>query len=223
VKRRVTSRLMDKFIGKMSRHLKNNVTRGYSYTHVFFLQIDHETEVKHIKNMKGKSTELVNDAIPHNVELLVIDDQGNKLGIMSRKDALNASFFKDLDLVVVSPDSKPMVAKMMDYSKYRYDQQRKLREMKKNQQTVELKEIRLSPTIDKHDFETKLRHALRFLEKGHKVKLSIRFFGRMITHIDVGRTMMEKFIEGIGSSGNIELRRKMDGRHLIAIIAPINT
>ncbi|MBE0700937.1 MAG: translation initiation factor IF-3 [Acholeplasmataceae bacterium] len=169
--------------------------------------------------MKGKNTELVNEAIP-NVELLVIDDEGNKLGIISRREAMNIAAMKELDLVVVSPDSKPMVAKLMDYSKYRYDQQRKLREMKKNQHVVELKEIRLSPTIDKHDFDTKLRHTLKFIEKGHKVKLSIRFFGRMITHIDVGTQVMKRFIESVGTNANVEMRPKMDGRHLIAILAP---
>jgi translation initiation factor IF-3 len=172
-----------------------------------------------IKQNKGKSTELVNENIP-NVNLLVIDDAGTKLGIISRKEALDIAEEKELDLVVVSPESKPMVAKLMDYSKYRYEQQRKLREIKKNQQTVELKEIRLSPTIDKHDLDTKLKHAIKFLDKGHKVKLSIRFFGRMITHIDVGRGVMEKFIENVGPKANVELRPKMDGRSLIAILAP---
>jgi translation initiation factor IF-3 len=116
-----------------------------------------------------------------------------------------------------------MVAKLMDYSKYRYAQQRKLREIKKNQHIVELKEIRLSATIDTHDFDTKLKQALKFLEKGDKVKLTIRFFGRMITHSEVGRTVMDKFIEAIGSNGTIEARPKMDGRSMIAIIAPTNT
>jgi len=115
-----------------------------------------------------------------------------------------------------------MVAKLMDYSKYRYEQQRKLREIKKNQHVVEIKEIRLSPTIDKHDFETKLKHALKFLEKGDKVKVSIRFFGRMITHSEVGRTVIEKFIETIGSKANVESKPKMDGRSMIAILAPTN-
>ena len=124
---------------------------------------------------KKQNTDLVNEFIP-NTDLLVIDDTGNKLGIISKKEALKIATEKELDLVVVSPDSKPMVAKMMDYSKYRYEQQRKLREIKKKQKIVEIKEIRLSPTIDTHDFDTKLKHALKFLEKGDKVKISIRFF-----------------------------------------------
>ena len=127
---------------------------------------------------------------------------------------------KELDLVVVSPDSKPMVAKLMDYSKYRYEQQRKLREMKKSQRTVETKEIRLSPTIEKHDMETKLKHALKFLAKGDKVKVSIRFFGRMITHQSVGREVILKFIELIGANATVESYPKMDGRSMIAMLAP---
>ncbi len=179
-----------------------------------------EMEVDCIKQFKGKSTELVNESIP-NVELLVIDDSGAKVGIISKREAMAIAAQKELDLVVVSPESKPMVAKLMDYSKYRYEQQKKLREMKKNQHTSEIKEIRLSPTIDKHDFDTKLKHAQKFLEKGDKVKISIRFYGRMITHSDVGRSVMERFIEAIGTKGTIESRPKMDGRSMVAMVAPI--
>lgn len=174
-----------------------------------------------IKQNRGKPIELVNDGIP-NVELLVIDDQGNKLGVISRNEALRKAAEKELDLVVVSPDSKPMVAKFMDYSKFRYEQQRKVREMKKNQRVVELKEIRLSPTIDKHDFDTKLRHALKFLSKGDKVKLNIRFFGRMITHRDVGEAVIKRFIEAVGEHATVEQNPKMDGRNMIAILAPVD-
>lgn len=166
-----------------------------------------------------KNTDLVNEHIPFG-ELLVIDEQGTKLGILSKREALYIAGTRELDLVVVSPDSKPMVAKLMDYSKYRYEQQRKLKEMKKNQHVVELKEIRLSPTIDIHDFETKLKHAIKFLENGDKVKVSIRFFGRMITHADVGMKVMERFIEAIGSRATIESKPKMDGKSMIAMLSP---
>ncbi|MDY0074798.1 MAG: translation initiation factor IF-3 [Acholeplasmataceae bacterium] len=173
-----------------------------------------------IKQIK-KNTDLVNETIPYG-EFLVIDEQGNKIGILNRRDALKFAQEREFDIVVVSPDSKPMVAKLMDYSKYRYEQQRKLREMKKNQHVVDIKEIRLSPTIDKHDFETKVKHAIKFLEKGDKVKLSIRFFGRMITHSDVGMKVMERFMEAVGSMATIESRPKMDGRNMVALLAPNN-
>ncbi|MBU1093643.1 MAG: translation initiation factor IF-3 [Firmicutes bacterium] len=189
------------------------------YTLFSFLNTQ-ETEVDCIKQIQKKNTDLVNESIPYG-DLLVIDENGGKVGIISRREALAMAALKELDVVVVSPESKPMVAKFMDYSKYRFEQQKKLKEIKKNQHIVELKEIRLSPTIDKHDLETKLKHAIKFLEKGDKVKLSIRFYGRMITHSEVGRQVMMSFIEAIGSKAIIELRPKMDGRSLIAILAPI--
>ena len=132
------------------------------------------------------------------------------------------AFDRELDLMVVSPNAKPPVAKFLDYSRFRYEQQRKQKEMKKKSQQAELKELRLSPVIDKHDLETKLNHAKKFLSKGHKVKMSMRFFGRMITHIDVGREVMNQFVELISEYGNAENKPKMDGRYLVVIIAPID-
>jgi translation initiation factor IF-3 len=178
-------------------------------------------EVDCIKQVRQKNTDLVNETIPYG-EFLVIDETGNKVGILSRRDALKLAQEREFDIVVVSPDSKPMVAKLMDYSKYRYEQQRKLREMKKNQHVVDIKEVRLSPTIDTHDFDTKLKQALKFLEKGDKVKLTIRFFGRMITHSDVGMKVMERFIEAVGSNATVESKPKMDGRNMIALLTPNN-
>jgi translation initiation factor IF-3 len=196
---------------------------GTLCTCLFLFYTNKETEVDCIKQQRpNKPTELVNESIP-NVELLVIDETGTKIGIISRREALSIAAQREIDLVVVSPESRPMVAKLMDYSKFRYEQQRKLREIKKNQHIVELKEIRLSATIDTHDFETKLKQTLKFLDKGDKVKLTIRFFGRMITHSEVGRSVMDKFIEAIGTNGTVEARPKMDGRSMIAIIAPTNT
>ena len=178
--------------------------------------------MNYIKQIKPKSNDLVNETIP-NVELRVIDDEGNQLGILPKRKALELAFQKELDLVVVSPDSKPMVAKFMDYSKHKYELQRKLREIKKNQVIVDIKEVRLSPTIDKHDFDTKLKQAFKFLEKGDKVKITIRLFGRMITHSDVGMNVINRFIEQIGSKGTVESKPRLDGRHLIAMIAPNKT
>lgn len=108
----------------------------------------------------------------------------------------------------------------MDYSKYRYEQQKRLKEMRKNQVVVSLKEIRLSPTIDIHDFNTKLKHAKRFISDGDKVKLSIRFYGRMMAHTDIGMQQMEKFIEELGDLVNVESKPKMEGRNMTAILAP---
>lgn len=192
---------------------------GY-LTYALFLFLKNNKEVDSIKQTKNQTGELVNENIP-NVKLLFIDDEGNKIGVISRAEAMRYADEKELDLVVVSPNSSPMVAKLMDYSKYRYEQQRKLREIKKNQKIVELKEIRLSPTIDKHDFDTKLRQSQRFLEKGNKVKLSIRFRGRMITHKDVGSDVIDKFIEALGDLVVVEAKPKMEGRSMIAVVAPV--
>lgn len=156
------------------------------------------------------------------MELLVIDDQGNNLGKLPRNKALDLSSDKDLDLVVVAPEAKVMVAKMMDYSKYRYEQQKRAREMKKNQQTVDLKEIRLSPTIGDHDLETKLNQAKKFLAKGDKIKLTLRFRGRMITHSELGGQVVNKFIEQLGDLVTVETKPKLEGYQMIAVLAPNN-
>ena len=119
----------------------------------------------------------------------------------------------------MSPDSKPMVAKLMDYSKYRYDQQKKLKEMRKNQHIVKIKEIKLSPTIDKHDFDTKLKSAQKFIDSGDKVKVTLRFRGRMITHSDLGMQQVQKFIQSLNNVV-IEAQPKLEGNTLIGVVAP---
>lgn len=177
--------------------------------------------MEHIKSpVKGNKTDaLVNEGIMAR-ELLVIDDQGENLGVIKIQQALTEARRRELDLVVVSPDSKPVVAKIMDYSKFRYDQQRKAREMKKNQHVVEIKEIRLSPVIDKHDLETKVKNATKFISKGDKVKISLRFRGRMIVHSSQGYKVMEDFIQALGDSIVVESNIKMEGRQLSATVAP---
>lgn len=156
------------------------------------------------------------------MEILVIDDQGDNLGKMKAQDALKIAYEKNLDLVVVAPEAKVMVAKMMDYSKHRYEQQRRLREMKRNRQTVDVKEVRLSPTIGDHDFNTKLNHAKRFIKNGDKVKISLRFRGRMITHREIGQEIVDRFISELGDSIIIEAKPKLEGMQIIAIVSPSN-
>lgn len=152
--------------------------------------------------------------------MLVITEDGEKLGVLSKRDALDEAFKRDLDLVIVSPNSNPPVARVMDYSKYRYDQQRRVREMKKNQKTVEIKEIRLSPVIGDHDVNTKFNQAKKFIQKGDKVKISLRFRGRMIVHSSQGFEVVNEFIERFGEEIIVEQKPKMDGRVLHAVIAP---
>lgn len=126
-------------------------------------------------------------------EVRLIDQNGEQLGIKSKNEALEIASRVNLDLVMVAANAKPPVCRIMDYGKFRYEQQRKEREARKNQKVVNLKEVRLSPTIDEHDFNTKLRNARKFLEKGDKVKASIRFKGRAITHKGIGQKYLNVF------------------------------
>ena len=162
---------------------------------------------------------MINDQIKCK-EMLVITNKGEKLGVLSRQEALDAADEHNLDLVLVSPEGNPPVAKLMDYSRFRFEQQKKLKEMKKNQKVVVVQEIQLSPTIEKHDFETKARKAKSILEKGNKVKVSLRFFGRMIVHQDLGKEVIERFVQSLSEVSNIESQIRLDGRTLFAVIAP---
>jgi translation initiation factor IF-3 len=175
--------------------------------------------VKSINKTKKTADELVNDQIRCK-EMLVITDSGEKLGIISRGKALYEAESRGLDLVLVSPDANPPVAKMMDYSRFRFEQQKKQKEMKKKQKTIVVQEIQLSPTIEKHDLETKARKAISILEKGNKVKISLRFYGRMIVHQDLGREVINSFVEGLNEYSTVESNVKLDGRTLFAIVAP---
>lgn len=170
-------------------------------------------------NKQKKQDEFVNDQIRVK-EMLVITDQGEKLGVLARSKALQEAENRGLDLVLVSPEANPPVAKMMDYSKFRFEQQKKLKEMKKKQKVIVVQEIQLSPTIEKHDFDTKSRKARTILEKGNKVKISLRFYGRMIVHQDLGKEVIDKFVESLADVATVEAPVKLDGRTLFAVIAP---
>lgn len=162
---------------------------------------------------------IVNDRIRAN-EVRLIGKDGEQIGVVQRKEALRLAEEANMDLVLVSPNAKPPVARVMDYGKYRYEQQKKEREARKNQKVVNIKEIRLSPTIDDHDFDTKLRNARKFLEKGDKVKVSIRFRGRAITHKDIGREVLERMAEKASDISQVESKAKMDGRSMFLMLAP---
>lgn len=154
-------------------------------------------------------------------EVLVITEAGEQLGLMNIDDALERAYDDDLDLVCVAPQAKPPVCKIMDYKKYKFEQQKKQRLAKKKQSQVQLKEIRLSPTIDIGDFNTKLNRGKKFLEAGDKLKLSIRFRGRMITHKELGREVMERYAKACEDIANITQRAKMDGRSMFMVLEPI--
>lgn len=150
----------------------------------------------------------------------VIDSDGSQLGVISLKDALEKAYSRDLDLVLVAPSSTPPVCKIMDYGKYRFEQAKREKEAKKNQKTIEIKEIRLGLSIDKHDFETKGNHANKFLKDGNKVKVSIRFRGREMGHPEIGYDTMTRFAEYCAEFSNIEKPAKLEGRNMLMFLAP---
>lgn len=162
---------------------------------------------------------MVNDGIRAK-ELRVIDGEGEQLGVMSKEQALKLAEDANLDLVLVSPNAQPPVARVMNYGKYRFEQQKREREARKNQKIVTVKEVRLSPTIDENDFQTKLRSGRKFLEKGDKVKVSIRFKGRAITHKEIGQRVLERYAEDTTDLATVESRPKMDGRSMFLMLAP---
>ena len=162
---------------------------------------------------------MVNDGIRAR-ELRIIGSDGEQLGVKSKSDALQIAEAANLDLVLVAPNANPPVARIMDYGKFRFDQQKREREARKNQKVVSLKEVRLSPSIDENDFQTKLRNARKFLEKGDKVKASIRFKGRAITHKEIGQRVLDRLASELTDIATIESHPKMDGRSMFLMLAP---
>lgn len=152
---------------------------------------------------------------------MVIDADGTKMGVMQTDRALDHAYGQDLDLVCVAPGAKPPVCKVMDYRKYKFEQQKKQRLAKKNQTKTELKEIRLSPTIDIGDFNTKLKNGQKFLNAGHKLKLSIRFRGRMIVHKDIGLEVLQRYADQCSEIATVTQKPKMDGRSMHMMLDPI--
>lgn len=152
----------------------------------------------------------------------MIAADGEQLGVKSRNEALELAERSNLDLVLVSPNAKPPVAKIMDYGKYRFELQKKDREARKKQKIINVKEVRLSPAIGENDFNTKLNNARKFLAKGDKVKVSIRFKGRAITHKEVGQKVLEQMAQQTTDVAVVEVRPKMDGRSMFLMLAPKN-
>lgn len=162
---------------------------------------------------------MVNDGIRAR-ELRVIGSDGEQIGVKTKAEALQIAEAANLDLVVVSPNAKPPVARIMDHGKYRFDQQKREREARKNQKVVNIKEVRLSPSIDENDFQTKMRNARKFLEKGDKVKASIRFRGRAITHKEIGQKVLDRLASELSDVSSVESKPRMDGRSMFLMLAP---
>ena len=155
----------------------------------------------------------------HDREVRVVGADGSQLGIMSSTQARELAYSKELDLVKIAPQAKPPVCKIIDYGKFRFEQAKREKEARKNQHTVEIKEVRLSLNIDTHDFETKMNHAIRFLKEGNKVKASIRFRGREMGHPEQGYAIMRKFAEALTDYATVEKSAKLEGRNMLMFLA----
>lgn len=154
-------------------------------------------------------------------EVRLIDSNGDQLGVKSHQEAMKIARTRNLDLVLVAPNAKPPVARIMDYGKYRFEMQKKEKEARKKQKVINVKEVRFTPGIGDHDFETKLKNARKFLEKGDKVKVAVRFRGRAITHKELGREVLERFAEEVKDIATIEQKPKMEGRNMFMMVAPL--
>lgn len=153
-------------------------------------------------------------------EIRLISETGEQVGIMPAKEAQKLADSKNLDLVKISPQAKPPVCKIMDYSKYKFDLAKKEKEAKKKQKVVETKEVRLSPNIDTHDVQVKVKNAVKFLKAGNKVKVSIRFRGRELARQDAAMDIMKDFAEQVNEFGQIEKEPKMEARTMAMFLGP---
>jgi len=153
-------------------------------------------------------------------EVRVISQDGSQLGILPIEQALQTAYEQHLVLVEVAPEARPPVCRIMDYGKYRYEQAKKAREAKKKQTIIELKEIKLRPKTEEHDFQFKARHAERFLKEGNKAKITMMFRGREVIRMDRGRAVLDRFVEALKEVAVVEQAPKVEGRNMSMILAP---
>lgn len=166
-----------------------------------------------------QNADLINERVRF-PEVLLIGANGEQLGKMSSKAAYDLAVQSDLDLVCVAPNANPPVCKLMNYGKYRFEQQKKAKENKKKQHVIEIKEVQLTPQIGQHDIDTKLKAARKFLEAGNKVKVGVRYRGRQMTHLEVGEEVMNNFISSLEDVSSVEKKPEMEGKWMNAVLAP---
>ena len=154
------------------------------------------------------------------LDVQVIGSEGNNLGVMQIKQAINLAKEEGLDLIEISPNANPPVCKIMDMGKYKYDMQKKANKAKKNQKIAILKELKLRPGTEIHDYNFKIKNAKKFLQKGDKVKFTVRFKGREMQHVQLGKDLMNRIIEDTKEIGRVEVNPKFEGRQMIMIIHP---
>ncbi|MDD6307939.1 MAG: translation initiation factor IF-3 [Clostridia bacterium] len=162
---------------------------------------------------------MINEEI-RDKEVRLIDSDGSQLGIVEIKEAQKIAYSKNLDLVKIAPQAKPPVCKIMDYGKYKFEAAKKEKEARKNQKIVTIKEVRLSPSIDEHDFQTKAKSAIKFLTAGDKVKVSVRFRGRELHHSSLGEVILQKFADAVSEVGTVDKMPKLEGRNMTMFVLP---
>jgi translation initiation factor IF-3 len=162
----------------------------------------------------------VNDAIT-SLQVRVIDQNGEQLGVISTDEAMNKAFDASLDLVEVSPNAEPPVCKIIDYGKYKFQMQKKAAEMRKNQVKTTLKEVTIRPQTEEHDYQIKLKNIVKFIGKGDKVKVSLRFRGREITHKDLGYDMLKRIQDDTKDIAKVDQAPKMEGRFMLLMLSPL--
>ncbi|HNU95115.1 MAG TPA: translation initiation factor IF-3 [Bacillota bacterium] len=153
-------------------------------------------------------------------EVRVVDDNGEQLGIMALRDALRAAAERNLDLVEVAPTARPPVCRIMDFGRFKYEQSKRDREARKKQHIVSIKEVRMTPKIEDHDFEVKVKNAEKFLREGDKVKVSVRFRGREIVHTDIAQRLLREMAATLSAVSSMEREPKVEGRNMIMILSP---
>ena len=168
-----------------------------------------------------KQDQLINEQIKFK-EVQLIGEQGEKLGKMETYKALEIAEEKNLDLVLVSANPENPVCKIMNYGKHKFEQAKREKESKKKQKTLEIKEIRVTPNIEEHDFSFKAKNAKKFLEDGNKVKITVRFRGRELNYVKMGEEVLNKFIETLSETGNVEKKPLLEGKNMFVILAPSN-
>lgn len=172
------------------------------------------------RGCSGISKDLrINEAIRAR-EVRVVSDDGEQLGILPFRDALRIASEKGFDLVEVAPTARPPVCRIMDYGKFKYEQAKRAKEARKKQRAVDIKEVKMRPTIEEHDFDVKSKNAMRFLQEGDKVKATITFRGREIVHSDLGRQVLERLAQQVSQFGVVERAPRIEGRNMIMIITP---
>ena len=187
--------------------------RGYDLVSAFFYSFEGGAPTI------AKTTHLLNEDI-REAQVRLIGDDGEQLGIMSSDEALAIAEERDLDLVMISPAAKPPVCKVMDYGKFRFEQAKREKEAKKNQHVIEVKEIRMSPSIGENDFLVKLRNGQKFLQEGNRLKVTVRFRGREMAHTDLGRQLLERFAKECEEIAKLDKGAKLEGRLMTEFLSP---